>query len=123
MQSVLRRACLTWPLNQRPKKGRSVMDAVSFQTTIVKPVLLALGNWTQESEMLLMGTAAQESQLIYTHQINGPALGYFQMEPATYDDCFTNFLDYRAALKAQVLAIRTTPDAPKAADMETDPKF
>jgi hypothetical protein len=99
------------------------MDAVVFQTTIVKPVLVALGNWTQASEMLLMGTAAQESGLRLTHQINGPALGYFQMEPATYADCWTNFLDFRPGLKAKVLALRTTPGPPKAADMVTDPKF
>ncbi len=71
------------------------MDAVTFQTTIVQPVLAALGTWSLESEMLLMGTAAHESLLIYTHQIGGPALGYFQMEPATHDDCWTNYLDNR----------------------------
>jgi hypothetical protein len=99
------------------------MDAVVFQTTIVKPVLVAMGNWTEASEMLLMGTAAQESQLIYTHQINGPALGYFQMEPQTYQDCWTNFINFRAALKAKVLAIRTAAGPPKAEDMETDAKY
>lgn len=99
------------------------MDAVEFQTTIVKPVLVAMAIWTEESEMLLMGTAAQESLLIYTRQINGPALGYFQMEPATHDDCWTNYLNYRPELKAQVLAIRTAPGAPAATDMETDPQY
>jgi hypothetical protein len=99
------------------------MDAVVFQTTIVKPVLLAMGDWTQASEMLLMGTAAQESLLIHTHQIGGPALGYFQMEPETYEDCWTNFINSRADLKAKVLAIRTSPGPLKAEDMESDPLY
>ncbi len=35
---------------------------------------------------LLMGTAAQESRFgTYLRQIRGPALGVFQMEPATFD--------------------------------------
>jgi hypothetical protein len=100
------------------------MDSVEFQTTIVKPVLEATGNWTAESEMLLMGTAAQESQLIYTRQLGGgPARGYFQMEPATHDDCWTNYINYRAGLKAQILAIRSSPGEPNAAEMEADPKY
>jgi len=100
------------------------MDSVEFQTTIVKPVLEAMGHWTQESEMLLMGTAAQESQLTYTEQLGGgPALGYFQMEPATHDDCWTNYIDYRDALKAQILAIRTSPGVPNATEMKTDHKY
>lgn len=99
------------------------MDAVTFQTTIVRPVLRAFADWTEASEMLLMGTAAQESLLIHTRQIDGPALGYFQMEPATHDDCWTNFLDDRAELKAKVLAIRTATGTPAAIEMETDPHY
>jgi hypothetical protein len=52
-----------------------------------------------------------------------PALGYFQMEPKTHDDCWTNSLDFRASLKAKVLAIRTAAGAPKATETETDPKY
>ena len=34
---------------------------------------------------LLLGTAAQESAFgTYLRQVNGPALGAFQMEPATF---------------------------------------
>jgi len=37
------------------------------------------------AENLLLGTAAQESVFgTYLYQINGPALGVFQMEPGTY---------------------------------------
>ena len=44
---------------------------------------------------LLLGTAAQESRLgEYIEQVNGPALGIFQMEPKTEIDIFRNFLTY-----------------------------
>ena len=44
---------------------------------------------------LLMLTAAQESHAgKYLKQINGPALGIFQIEPATAEDLFDNFLRY-----------------------------
>jgi hypothetical protein len=100
------------------------MDAVVFQTTIVRPTLQALQLWTAEAEMLLMGTAAQESQLTYIRQLGGgPALGYFQMEPATHDDCWTNFLNYRADLTAKVLAVRTASGQPQAIEMETNLKY
>lgn len=99
------------------------MDATVFLTTIVRPTLNALATTSEAAEMLLMGTAAQESNLKFTRQIGGPALGYFQMEPATYDDCWTNFLDFRPALAAKVLAVRTAPGPALAADLETDPQY
>jgi hypothetical protein len=97
------------------------MDALVLRDSFVKPALLALDRWSDPAEQLLMGTAAQESQLIYTRQLgNGPALGYFQMEPATHDDCWTNYIDFRPSLKSKVLAIRTASGSPDAGEMETD---
>ena len=46
-----------------------------------------------------MLTAAQESHCgKYIEQINGPALGIFQMEPATVTDTYSNFLKYKPLL-------------------------
>jgi len=42
--------------------------------------------WSPEAEELLMGTAAVESGFQYLHQIKGPAIGVFQMEPNTIVD-------------------------------------
>ena len=70
---------------------------------IVRPVLRALDLYSESAEELLMLTAAQESQCgRWLHQVGGPALGIWQMEPATHDDCWTNFLAYRATLAAAV---------------------
>jgi hypothetical protein len=55
--------------------------------SLIKRVLQPHDLWSQEAEDLLMGTAAQESCLgKYIAQINGPAKGIFQMEPATEKD-------------------------------------
>lgn len=46
-------------------------------------------------ELLLM-TGAQESGFgTYLYQINGPALGFFQIEPATHNSIFENYFTRR----------------------------
>lgn len=100
------------------------MDAVAFRDTIVKPALVILDQWSVPAEMLIMGTAAQESRLRFTRQMGGgPALGYFQMEPATHDDCWTSYINFRPSLRGKVLATRTATNAPRAAEMATDHKY
>ena len=52
---------------------------------------------------LLMMTAAHESKLgTYLEQMNGPAQGIFQMEPATEEDIWDNYLHYREGLESVV---------------------
>lgn len=59
---------------------------------IIIPVLKDLGLFSQAAVNLLLGTAAQESCLgLYLHQIQGEALGIYQIEPATYHDLFENY--------------------------------
>lgn len=51
---------------------------------------------TEEAEILLLMTAAHESKMgSYLKQVNGPALGIFQMEPATHDSLWKNYLKFR----------------------------
>jgi hypothetical protein len=59
--------------------------------------------YTTDVEELLVATAAQESHLgVWRQQINGPALGIFQMEPATWEDLFRNYIMYHADLNEWV---------------------
>lgn len=52
---------------------------------------------------LLMLTAAQESKLgTYLQQLKGPALGVFQVEPATHDDLVQTFLKSRPTLVQKI---------------------
>ncbi len=47
--------------------------------------------YSEDAVELLMMIAAHESKLgTYLKQVNGPALGIFQMEPATHDDVWEN---------------------------------
>lgn len=63
------------------------MNVKDFRMQVVRPTLKHLDVWTQASENLLVGTAVQESNLDYLVQMGGgPALGVFQMEPATHKD-------------------------------------
>jgi hypothetical protein len=72
---------------------------------VVEPALLAIGLAGTAALNLVTGTALVESGAQYVQQINGPALGLWQMEPATEQDCWTNFLGYNTALAAQVKAL------------------
>lgn len=71
---------------------------------LIRRILTEIGLYSEYAENLLMGTSAQESHLgEYIRQINGPALGIFQMEPATFRDIVKNFLSYRLDLAQKIL--------------------
>lgn len=75
-----------------------------FLTTAIRPTLLRIGLYSKAAEELLLGTAIHEScNFKYRRQLGGgPALGFYQMEPATHDDIWKNFLSYRKALAEEV---------------------
>lgn len=60
--------------------------------------------WSPEAEDLLLGTAAHESHLgTFTRQVGGgPALGIYQMEPATLLDIWVNYLQHRPWWRDQI---------------------
>lgn len=69
------------------------MDAKQFRANIVREPLEILDIHSPAAEELLMVIAAHESKLgHYVKQINGPALGPFQMEKETYWDVINNVL-------------------------------
>lgn len=73
-----------------------------FRELIIRPTLKYLEPdvpYSEEAEDLLFMTAAHESRLgTYLKQVNGPALGVYQMEMATHTDIWDNFLKYRDEL-------------------------
>ena len=72
-----------------------MLYAKHLRLLVVRPALQQINLWSQDAENLVMGTAAQESRLQYLHQLgNGPAKGLFQMEPATHNDIWDNYLKY-----------------------------
>lgn len=71
---------------------------------LITSVLKQLDLHSDNAVNLLMGTAAQESHLgKYRKQLGGgPALGIFQMEPATFDDIVKNYLRYKPELTTRI---------------------
>ena len=84
-----------------------MINAIQLRMNIIRPVLEHLDPhipYSLAAENLLMGTCAQESNLgSYIVQINGPARGIFQMEPATHDDIYKNYLQYRHDLRELIV--------------------
>ena len=66
---------------------------------IIKPALYDLACDSLDAEELLMFTCATESKgCSYIKQINGPALGIYQMEPKTYNDIWQNYIRNKSQL-------------------------
>lgn len=80
---------------------------------LIEEVLQAMHptvGYSDTARELLMLTAAQESHLgKYIKQINGPARGVFQMEPATERDIWQNYLRYRHELRRIVEGFMNAP--------------
>jgi hypothetical protein len=69
------------------------MNAQQLHDYIIKPTLEYMeGNYnTPEARLLLLATAAIESDCgYYIKQVNGPALGIWQMESDTHEDIWLN---------------------------------
>ena len=73
------------------------MLASQLKQYIIEPVLKDINLYSPSAVNLLLGTAAQESRMgHYIHQVNGPALGIYQIEPATaawLDSKYGRYLD------------------------------
>lgn len=68
--------------------------------------LKEIGLHSTDAVELIMGTFAQESNFKYTRQIGGgPALGYGQMEPATFNDIVMNFLRFKPDLMGKIMKV------------------
>jgi len=60
---------------------------------VIRPALELVGMYSPAAEQLVLGTACHESECgQWLRQIGGPALGVYQMEPATHNDIVTHYL-------------------------------
>lgn len=79
-----------------------------FIKHVIRPTLEHMEMGGRAAEELLLGTAVQESRLVYLHQLGGgPAKGVFQMEPATHKDLWENYLSYRPDLVGKIRDLTT----------------
>lgn len=80
---------------------------------IIEPTLKKMEMYSPEAVKLLLVTAAIESLCgTYVHQIKGPALGIYQMEPETYHDVFKSVLAFSPKKTRRVKEIYQFDDMP-----------
>lgn len=82
-----------------------MLSATDLRDCVIRPALTLIDLHSLSAEALLIGTALAESGLRALRQVDGPALGLFQMEPATHDDIHTNYLAFRDPLRQRVLSL------------------
>ena len=90
------------------------MDAQQLLDYIIKPALKFMGGGydSNNARMLLLATAAVESNCgHYIKQINGPALGIWEMEPSTHDDIWAECDALYGSLGQEVALLAGVDDA------------
>ena len=100
-----------------------MIDLTQFRLLVVRATLHRLETaaavaYSLAAENLLIGTALHESEnLTYLAQVNGPALGLWQMEPETYKDIWENYLDYRPQMRISAMFGGVPPVSALVTDM------
>ena len=95
----------------------------SIKHEIIAPTLNEIGLYSDTALNLVTGTGLVESGYRTTVQMNGgPALGWFQMEPETHDDCWRNYLRYRPELAQSVSAL-CHDENPSASLLQSNPSY
>lgn len=75
------------------------IDIAQLRIDIVRPALRGVDLWSAPAENLVLGTALVESLARFVRQVGGgPAVGLWQMEPATHNDIWTNYIAFDAKL-------------------------
>lgn len=90
----------------------------------VIPALAALPEAlnTLSAQQGVLGIGLKESGYTYLKQLgSGPALGFWQMEPATHDDMWANFIRYRPDLQKPLSAL--AGGRPSAQALVTSPVY
>ena len=89
---------------------------------LIQEVLKPCSLYSESAEELLVLTAASESLGgTYLYQVEGPARGIFQMEPATEKDILINYVYYNDQLRAAVSEFVEFPAQGKVKYKQKDP--
>lgn len=80
-----------------------MLNPHEFRRYVIRPTLQQLKLHSPAAEALLLGTALAESGLeALVQRGGGPALGLYQIEPATHDDIWRSYLAFKPRLAARV---------------------
>jgi len=95
-----------------------MIAAQQLKEMIIEPVLRGMHEWgfkgaaNPAAVNLLLGTAYHESLGgTYLHQIGGPAIGLYQIEPDTHEDIWQNYLQYRKTSETREIKLLLPQDA------------
>ena len=81
---------------------------------IIEETLKKVDLYSKEAADLIYETGAAESHYMALEQMGGgPALGFFQCEPATMRDCIDNYIKYRPELEKHLLSLGFIEDDPE----------
>jgi hypothetical protein len=76
-----------------------MFNVAQFEEFILTPTLSLLQKYSGDAVELLIFTCAAESNGgTFIHQVKGPALGIYQMEPATHQDVWVNYIHRSSSL-------------------------
>lgn len=80
-----------------------MFDVSQLRDLIINPAIYDLQMYSLNASELLIFTCAVESEGgTYLHQIKGPALGIYQMEPGTYNDLWANYILLKSELSTML---------------------
>tara|TARA_B100000809_G_C15009910_1_gene484579 strand:- start:536 stop:991 length:456 start_codon:yes stop_codon:yes gene_type:complete len=72
---------------------------------IIKFTLEHLDMYSEDAASLVYRTGMAESSYKHLRQVKGPAIGFFQVEPATIIDTVSNYVDYRPELRTKLWSL------------------
>tara|TARA_Y100000310_G_C20557034_1_gene751087 strand:+ start:432 stop:887 length:456 start_codon:yes stop_codon:yes gene_type:complete len=72
---------------------------------IIQFTLEHLDMYSEDAASLVYRTGMAESSYKHLRQVQGPAIGFFQVEPATIIDTVNNYVDYRPELKTKLYSL------------------
>ena len=109
------------PNDQIHAGDQDVITYDNLYHNYVAPVLEEMQMYTLPLATLLVGTAAHESEGgRFVKQVDGPAVGLYQMEPRTHDDLWK---DMSPKLQQKIYKVSGYTSKPDAAVMEKDHKY
>ena len=82
--------------------------------SIIEETLKKVDLYSKEAADLKYETGNAESRYMALEQMGGgPALGFFQCEPATMHDCIDNYIKYRPEFEKHLLSLGFMKDDPE----------
>ena len=82
--------------------------------SIIKDTLEKTNLYSEDAASLIFETGNAESRYMALEQMGGgPALGFFQCEPATMHDCIDNYIKYRPELEKSLMSLGYMPEDPE----------